>query len=296
MGRFRPHGIFAALITPLDKRGRVDEEGLRRLVSFVVEKGVSGVVPSGACEELAHLDERERERALEIVLDEVGAGVQVIASSGLASREAAVRIARQAEDVGADAFMAVVPARAGRAVYQYCREIARATDLPIVLHHDPRETGAFLSHELVYYLAEAFGVRAVEEGSGYLPYMMELLELLGDRLAILCGHDEAVLPALASGASGAVLSSANVIPDVWVELFRAVRAGDLAKARRLQMGVLGLARMFMGRGGRQAIRAALEMMGLLAQRAYAILSKGARESIRAELEKVQALRERERLI
>ena len=297
MGRFRPQGVFAALITPLDRRGRVDEEGLRALVSYVVEKGVSGLAPSGAREELACLDERERARALEVVMDEVGSGVQVIASSGPCGPEVAVRLARHAEDVGASAFMASVPAAgSGRTIYQFYRQLSRATDLPLVLHHDPSQVGAFLSRELVGFLAETAGVRALEEGSGYLPYVIELLELLGDRLAILCGHEEAVLPALASGASGALLSSASVIPDIWVQLFRAVRRGDLGRARRLQIGVLGLVRIFMARGGQAAIRAALEAIGLLARRAYPSLDRRTREEIVDGLRKVEQLREQEKLI
>ena len=295
MARFSPQGIFVALITPFDKKGRLDEEGLRELVRFVVEKGVSGVVPCGTTGEFIYMDEKERRRSLETVMDEVSDRVQVIAGTGASSTDTAIRLARHAEDVGANAVLTVAPyflRPADKGLYQHFYELSKAVDIPIVLYNIPQCTGGFLSREVVEDLAELANVRALKDSSGHLPYMLELLDFVGDRLAILCGHDEVVLPALASGASGAILASANVIPDLWVELFKAIRAGQLERARELQLKVQKLARMIVRHGGPLAVKAALKMMGLRAGRARRPLRSGGslswevREELRLELEKL----------
>jgi len=295
MARFRPEGIFVALVTPFDKKGRLDEEGLREIVGFVVGKGVSGVVPCGTTGEFVYMDEQERMKALEVVMDEVSDRVQVVAGTGASSTSTAIRLARHAEDVGANAIMTVAPyylRPADKGLYQHFYELSRAVDLPLVLYNIPQCTGGFLSREVVEDLAELANVRALKDSSGHLPYMLELLDFLGDRLAILCGHDEVVLPALASGARGAILGSANVIPEVWVELYKAVKAGDLARARELQMRAQKLARIFVRHGGPLAIKAALNMMGIRAGKARRPLRSGGslswevREEIRLELEKL----------
>ena len=295
MARFRPEGIFVALVTPFDKRGRIDEEGLRELVGFVVEKGVSGVVPCGTTGEFVYMDEGERKSVLEAVMDEVSDRVQVIAGTGASSTDTAIRLARHAEDVGANAVLTVAPyflRPADKGLYQHFYELSRAVDIPIVLYNIPQCTGGFLSREVVEDLAELANVRALKDSSGHLPYMLELLDFVGDRLAILCGHDEVVLPALASGASGAILASANIIPDLWVELFKAIRAGQLEKARELQLKVQKLARIIVRHGGPLAVKAALKMMGLRAGRARRPLRSGGslswevREELRLELEKL----------
>ena len=302
MARFRPQGIFVALVTPFDKKGRLDEEGLRELVRFVVEKGVSGVVPCGTTGEFIYMDERERKRSLEAVMDEVSDRVQVIAGTGASSTDTAIRLARHAEDVGANAVLTVAPyflRPADKGLYQHFYELSRAVDIPIVLYNIPQCTGGFLSREVVEDLAELAGVRALKDSSGHLPYMLELLDFVGDRLAILCGHDEVVLPALASGASGAILASANIIPDLWVELFKAVRAGQLERARELQLRVQKLARIIVRHGGPLAVKAALKMMGLRAGKARRPLRSGGslswevREELRLELEKLGRIEGRE---
>jgi len=122
---------------------------------------------------------------------------------------------------------------------------------------------------------------------------MEVLDLAGDRLDVLIGHDEVVLPALAAGCSGVILASAQVFPEIWQKVNTAVLAGDLATARSLQMSVQKLARIFCRHGGGGAVKAALNMMGVkvggprrpLMKQGGVLINEVAAE-IRLELEKL----------
>jgi len=302
LAAFKPEGIFPALITPFKKGREVDEEALRRLVNWVIERGVHGVVPCGTTGEFVYMKEEERKRVVETVVDEVNGRVSVIAGTGASATNMAVRLTRHAEDAGADAVLVVTPyylRPADKGAYQHFYEVAKSTDLPIILYNIPQCTGGFLAREVVEDLAELENVVALKDSSGHLPYTLELLDMVGDRISILCGHDEVVMPALVAGASGAILASANVIPDVWIEVYEAVKRGDLARARELQMRVQKLARIIVRHGGAVAVKAALNMMGLKVGKARrplvsgGVLSWEIREEMRLELEKLGKLKAEE---
>ncbi|MBS3783962.1 MAG: formaldehyde-activating enzyme, partial [Anaerolineae bacterium] len=102
----------------------------------------------------------------------------------------------------------------------------------------------------------------LKDSSGNLTYTMEVLEYAGDRIDVFVGHDEVVLPALAGGVSGMILASAQVYPEVWQEVIRLVKAGQVEEARARQREVQKLSRIFCRHGGGVAVKAALKMMGL----------------------------------
>lgn len=292
---FKPEGIIPALVTPFKKDNKVNEEALKNLVNFVVEKGVNGVMPVGTTGEFVYLSEKERRKIVEIVVDEVTGRVPVIAGTGASSTRLAIKLSKHAEDVGANAVLVVSPyylRPADKGAFQHFYEVSRATDLPIILYNIPQCTGDFLSREVVEDLAELDNVVGLKDSSGHLPYLMELLEMVGDKINIVCGHDEVVMPALAAGAKGAILASANVIPDLWIKLYEALRKGDLKKARNLQMDIQKLARIFCRHGGAVAVKAALKMMGLNVGKTRrplvsgGVLSWEIREEIKMELEKL----------
>jgi len=293
--KFNLEGILPALVTPFKNETEINEEALRHLVNFVIDEGVTGVVPVGTTGEFVYMSEEERKRALEIVVDEVDGRVPVIAGTGASSTMEAIRLSRHAEDVGANAALVVAPyylLPADKGVYQHFYEVAKATDLPIILYNIPQCTGGFLSREVVEDLVQIDNVVGLKDSSGHLPYMLELLNFVRDKINIVCGHDEVVLPALAAGAKGAILASANVIPDIWVKLYKAVQKGDVGSARSLQMSVQKLARIFCRHGGALAVKAALKMMGVdVGKTRRPLVSGGAlswevREEIQMELEKL----------
>jgi len=299
LGTFRPEGIFPALITPFTKDGTgIDEEALRRLVDYVIEGGVSGLVPCGTTGEFVYMREEERKKALEIVIDQANGKVPVIAGTGSSSTKMAVKLAKHAEDAGADAVLVVLPyylRPADKGAYQHFYEVASSIDISVVLYNIPQCTGGFLSREVVEDLAEISNVVALKDSSGHLPYTLELLDRVGDKINVLCGHDEVVMPALAAGAKGAILASANIIPDIWVRVYNAIKRWDLGEARRLQMRVQKLARIIVRHGGAIPVKAALNMMGIKVGKTRRPLVSGGslswevREELRLELEKLGKL-------
>ena len=292
---FKPEGIFPALVTPFTDDGKtVDEERLRTLVNHCIGLGVHGVVPCGTTGEFVNLTTEEKKHVIKTVIDEVNGRVKVIAGTGASGTNEAVEMTKYAKDVGADAALIVTPfylKPADRGIYEHYYTIASEVDLPIILYNIPQCTGLPLPWQMVEDLAQIPNIVGVKDSSGQLSFILAVLEKVRDKINVLCGHDEVVVAALAAGCSGAILASANVIPDIWVQIYNHVKNGELQKARELQYKVQKIARIIAGSGA-VGTKEALNMMKIKVGPVRKPLSVGgeltyeAREELRLDLEKI----------
>ena len=292
---FKPEGILPALVTPFTDDGKaVDEERLRALLRRCIGLGVHGVVPCGTTGEFVNLTTEEKKQVVNIVMDEVNGKVPVIVGTGATGTDQALEMTKYAKDVGADAALIVTPfylKPKDRGIYQHYYTIASEVDLPIILYNIPQCTGVQLSWQMVEDLAQIPNIVGLKDSSGQLNYILAVLEKVRDKINVLCGHDEVVVAALAAGCSGAILASANVIPDIWVEIYNHMKKGELQKARELQYKIQKMARIIVGSGVVGA-KSGLNMMKVKVGPVRKPLSVGgeltyeAREELRIELEKL----------
>jgi 4-hydroxy-tetrahydrodipicolinate synthase len=257
-------GVYPALVTAfLRENEALDEAAFRRLIRHCLPH-VNGVVTSGTTGEFNTLTREEQGRLLEIALEE-SRGKPVIAGCGASGTAQAIVLAEDAKAAGATAVLVVTPYflhPSDKGVYQHFYDIATTVDIPLILYNIPQVVDRYLPREVVEDLADLPNVVGLKDSSGNLTYTMELLEYVGDRIDILVGHDEVVLPALAAGVSGVILASAQVYPEVWQAVIQFVKEGNLAAARKAQRQVQKLSRIFCRHGGGVAVKAALGMMGL----------------------------------
>ncbi|MEM2106102.1 MAG: 4-hydroxy-tetrahydrodipicolinate synthase [Candidatus Bathyarchaeia archaeon] len=292
---FKPEGILPALVTPFTDDGTaVDEERLRALVNHCIELGVHGVVPCGTTGEFVNMTTEEKKQVIKTVVDEVNGRVKVVAGTGASGTDKALEMTKYAKDVGADAVLIVTPfylKPADRGIYEHYDTIASKADMPIILYNIPQCTGLPLPWQMVEDLAQIPNIVGVKDSSGQLSFILAVLEKVRDKINVLCGHDEVVVAALAAGCSGAILASANVIPDIWVQVYNHIRNGELQKARELQYKVQKIARIIAGSGA-VGTKEALNMMKIKVGPVRKPLSVGgeltyeAREELRLDLEKI----------
>jgi len=260
---FLPGGVSPALVSPFTRDEEFDEQAFRRLIQHVLPH-IDALVPCGTTGEFPYLTAAEQKRLVEIAVEEAQ-GKPVIAGTGAASTKQAIDLAKNAKDAGATACLVVTPYflhPSPKGIYQHYYDISQAVDLPIILYNIPQVVDAYLPRQVVEDLADIPNVVGIKDSSGNLTYTMEILEYAGDRINVLIGHDEVVLPALAGGCAGMILASAQVYPEIWQAVVSAVKQGDLAEARRLQRSVQKLSRIFCRHGGGVPVKAALNMMGL----------------------------------
>jgi 4-hydroxy-tetrahydrodipicolinate synthase len=292
---YKPQGILPALVTPFTEDGKqVNEEALRTLVKHCIELGVSGVVPCGTTGEFVNMTTEEKKKVIDIVIDTANGRAKVVAGTGASGTEQTLEMTKYAKDAGADAALIVTPyylKPTDRGIYEHYDTIASQVDLPIILYNIPQATGLSLPWQMVEDLAQIPNIVGVKDSSGQLNFILAVLEKVRDKINVLCGHDEVVVAALAAGCSGAILASANVMPDVWIQVYNAIQKGDLQTARELQYKVQKIARII-AKSGAVGTKEGLNMMGLKVGPVRLPLSVGGeltyeeREELRLDLEKI----------
>jgi len=292
---YKPSGVLPALVTPFTEDGiRVEEQQLRRLVNYCIERGVSGLVPCGTTGEFVNMTTEEKKQVISTVIDEANGRVKVIAGTGASGTDQALELTRFAKDAGADAAIIVTPyylKPTDRGIYEHYDTIASKVDMPIVLYNIPQCTGLALPWQMVEDLAQIPNIVAIKDSSGQLSFIGAVLEKVRDKINVLCGHDEVVTAALAAGASGVILASANFIPDLWVKIYDHIQKAELTQAREMQYKVQKIARITV-KSGAVGTKEALNMMGVKVGPVRLPLSVGGeltyeeREELRLDLEKI----------
>ena len=257
-------GIYPALVTPFQKDGTFDEAAYRALIRHVLPH-VNGVVPCGTTGEFSYMSVEERKRVIQVCLDEVGGRVPVLAGTGCPSTRETLALTEWARDAGVTGVLVVAPyylKPSFNEVYDHYRALDKL-GVPLVLYNIPQCAGTHFR----WWTAEGMildfdNVVGIKDSSGDLPFMEALFEKVKGRVSIFVGHDEVVQAALAAGADGAILASANLIPDIWQKVYRATLAGDLETAQMWQQRVQKLVRIVVRCSSTQAVKEGLRMMGV----------------------------------
>ncbi|WP_406209508.1 dihydrodipicolinate synthase family protein [Kitasatospora sp. NBC_01560] len=247
------HGIIAYPVTPFSPAdGGVDTARLAALVDRLVTAGCHAVAPLGSTGESAYLDDQEWCTAAETALGAVAGRVPTVVGVADLTTRNAVRRARFAERAGADAVM-VLPLSYWkldeREITRHFTEVAGAVSIPVMIYNNPATSGIDLSPELMVSLVERVeNITMVKESSGDVQRMHRLAQLTGGELPFYNGSNPLALAAFAAGAAGWCTAAPCLIPGPVLELYAAVRAGELDTARevfRRQLPVL----QFILRGG-----------------------------------------------
>lgn len=228
-------GVLPALVTPFDENEDFDEGRMRAIVDFLINRGVNGLYVTGSTGEAFMMSPEERKRVLEVVTDEVKGRVPVIAHIGAISTHLSIDLARHAEKVGADALSSVPPFYWGFAqdqVVSYYTDITAATDLPMCAYNVP--LAGLFGFDLIKRLADIPGVQGIKYTAPTHFEIMRLKAEIGSDFIIYSGADEMAMSGLGFGADGIIGSFYNCIPEIFLGLYEAVRAGDTAEAKRLQ--------------------------------------------------------------
>jgi 4-hydroxy-tetrahydrodipicolinate synthase len=260
--------VLTAMVTPMTADGALDLDATQALATHLVERGNDGLVVSGTTGESPTTRDEEKERLIRAVVDAVGDRAHVVAGVGTYDTHHTVELAKQAEKAGAHGLLVVTPyyskpPQAG--LVEHFRRTADATGLPVMLYDIPGRSGVPIKTETLERLAEHDRIVAVKDAKGDLYETARVLA--GTDLAIYSGEDALNLPLLALGAVGMVSVVGHVCAERYAAMVRAVDAGDLADARRINAWVLPAVRGIMTRTqGAIMAKAAVQLLGVVPNR------------------------------
>jgi 4-hydroxy-tetrahydrodipicolinate synthase len=239
------------MISPVTADGDLDEKGVRQVVDHLVEGGVDGFMVLGTNGEGPSFPTDQRQRMVEVALEQAGDRVRVYAGIGGTSVAESIAFGRDALRRGASAAVAHLPPYfpivPGEMVAFY-RHLAERIDGPLFLYNMPPTTHMSIPIESIQELSEDPRIVGVKDSEKDLERLKTLIDTFRGRADFTIFVGPAVLASdvLAHGADGVVPSSGNLVPHLWRDLYRAVRSGNDQQARELQGAVDKVGQAYQG--------------------------------------------------
>lgn len=236
----RLSGLIVPLITPYHPDGSINEAELNRLVNHLISTGIDAIMVAGTTGEGPLLSFNERQRLAEMAVKSAAGRVPVAVQVGTAATYESIALARHAVACGAGAVSIICPYFFGlpdQALIDHFCEVAGAlpSDFPVYLYNIPQRSGNHISVAVSSTVAERCpNVVGEKDSSGDLNLLALKCQVRDGNFDVLIGNDALILPAMVSGAVGAVAGNANVFPELFVTLIRSFRQGDLLTARKVQ--------------------------------------------------------------
>ena len=240
-------GVFPAITTPFNADLSVDHGFLADHASWMVDHGSTGLVPVGSLGEGATLSPTEKRQVLETCVRAVGDRVPIVAGIAALGTAEAVQLARDAEALGCRGLMVLPPyvySTDWREMKAHVAAVIGATAVPCLLYNNPVAYGTdFLPGQVAELAREHPNLEAVKESSTDVRRVTAIRALLGHRLEVLVGVDDAIVEGIDAGATGWIAGLVNAFPAESVALFRHAREGRRNEALELYRWFLPLLRL-----------------------------------------------------
>jgi len=260
-------GSIVALVTPFDRRGRVDEEKLRFLINWHIKNKTDGILVCGTTGESATLSFAEHKRVIKIAKEEVRQHIPLVAGCGSNSTQEAIELTRYAHSLKVDAALVITPyynkpTQAG--LYAHYKTIATQIKIPLIVYNVPSRTGINILPQTTARLYRDFpNIIGIKEASGSLDQITRLMNLVDRKFILLSGSDEITLPILSIGGRGVVSVVANIMPQQTHDLVKSFLQGKLDKARKLQLYLYPLIKSLFIETNPIPVKTSLALMGLI---------------------------------
>ena len=240
-------GVIPAITTPFKSDGTIDHAFLADHAKRLIDAGCTGIVPLGSLGEGSSFSFDEKLAIVETLVQALAGRAPVIPGIGTATTAEAVRLTRAVKEIGAGGLMVLPPyvySSDWTEMGAHVRAIVEASDLPCMLYNNPGAYKTDFSPTQIAWMAKTYpNVEAVKETSGDIRRFSEIRELVGDRLELLVGMDNAIVEGLGAGATGWIAGQVNALPEESVRLFELARSGGWQAAAELYHWFLPLLRL-----------------------------------------------------
>ncbi|RZL61885.1 MAG: dihydrodipicolinate synthase family protein [Pedobacter sp.] len=220
-------GIYPALLTPFTANDEIDYPMFQKNLDEQLAAGVDGIIIGGSLGEASTLTREEKGEFLNYCVKSVAGKVPVIINVAEQSTKVAIEMAKEAEQLGADGIMLLPPLKYkadDEEVVTYFQEVAKATQLPILIYNNPVDYAIKVTIAMFEQLEPYANIQAVKESTRDLANITNMINRFGNRFKILGGVDTISLECLMMGADGLVAGLVDAFPRETVAIYRLVKA------------------------------------------------------------------------
>jgi len=284
-------GSVTPLITPF-RDGEVDHEAYARLVEFQLANGSHGILVNGTTAEPSTLTVAERKELLRTAVRVAAGRIPVVAATGSQSHAETVELTEAAQADGANAVMVVTPyyiRPPQRGLLAFYRDIGRRTELPLLIYHIPGRTAVNVELDTLRQIAnEVPTLVGIKQAVDNIGMVSDMLREFGPAFRIFVGLEELSFPMMAIGACGMMNAVANVAPRLVADLYEAVAANDLPRARELHFALYELNKAVFFDTNPIPMKYMMRRLGLLARNEHRLPMLPAAEALERRLDEVLA--------
>lgn len=266
-------GVIPPIITPIDENEHVDEKALRDLINGCIENGIHAIFVCGSNGECLALTQEQRNRAIEIALDECKGRVPCIAGCMDSSTERVIENIKEFEKMGGE-YAVVTPVFYARhatqdETVQHFAEISRRTNAKLLIYNIPSFTGQNLLPETVYKLAKIDKVIGIKDTSGnFANFTAMLNHFRGTDFLLFQGATNLAVPSMLMGADGFVPSLAPLFPVPHIKLYDAGKNGNIEETMKWGKVVDSICKIYpMAKSQTASTKYAISCMGFCSDRA-----------------------------
>lgn len=231
-------GCATAICTPFYNEGGVNFEELEKFVDFQIENKIDGLVVCGTTGESSTMTRQEKKDTIKFVVDKTQKRVPVIAGTGGNNTKEVIEMTKYAESIGVDAVLIVTPyynKTTQKGLIVHYTEIAKNTNLPIILYNVPGRTGVNIEPETCLELSKIENIVAIKEASGNISQVAKIADLCGDNLHIYSGNDDQITPVLSVGGIGVISVLSNILPEYTHNMVANFNNGNLQESIKMQL-------------------------------------------------------------
>ncbi|MFC1950114.1 4-hydroxy-tetrahydrodipicolinate synthase [Chloroflexota bacterium] len=235
--------LLTAMVTPFNAEGMVDYEQSKKLALALLSSGSDGVLVAGTTGESPTLTRQEELRLFAEVKSAVGERGTIIAGTGSNNTAEALGATKEAERIGVDACLLVVPyynKPTQEGLYQHFKTIAQNTNLPCILYNVPSRTVVSLSADTVIKLSHIDNIIGIKEASGNLDQISKIISDTRDDFMVWSGNDGDTLPILALGGYGIISVASHLVGNQIKEMIDSFTSGKTDKAAEIHRHLLPL--------------------------------------------------------
>ncbi|HMG75101.1 MAG TPA: dihydrodipicolinate synthase family protein [Pyrinomonadaceae bacterium] len=262
------NGILLPITTPFTPEEDFDTEGLQSNLAKWNGSGIVGYVVLGSTGERANLDEAEYVQVIESARRAVPEHLAFIAGAGQQSTRGTIKEVRSAAKAGAEAVLVITPnfyksAITQDALVRHYQSVADVSPVPVILYSMPDLTGITIKPETAARLSAHANIIGMKDSSADIVQFAETVRQTPDDFAVMIGNGTVFCEALQAGASGGILAVGCAAPRLCIEIFQAVQASDIDRAKALQHKLTPLARAVTKTYGIGGLKTAMEMAGFV---------------------------------
>lgn len=236
-------GVYPAIITQFNKDDKLDLPLFERNLNAQLVAGVEGVILGGTLGEASVLSNDEKAELVRFTLEKVQGKIPVIINIAEGSTREAVKLANEAEKLGANGLMLLPPMRYKsdhRETVTYFKTVAASTSLPIMIYNNPIDYKVDVTLDMFGEMVETKNIQAIKESTRDVSNVTRLINRFGDRYKILCGVDTIAMEAFMLGADGWVGGLVCAFPKETVAIYKLTKAGKIAEALQIYRWFLPL--------------------------------------------------------